>query len=167
MLRCGLQRYYARIRTFGKLVVLCALSKLPTNILLELNNYSNNIRKTKVLTVGETLICPVFEALDQYVILRVTVINKPCRSCTSRKHVQSNMNSPVCCWGVLFCHWQAEKIATLNKSENAKLELFAIYIQNYANQECKLKYILMFKCWVMHNSKSCTDVVTRKHMAAI
>ena len=25
----------------------------------------------------------------------------------------------------------------LNKSENATPELFAIYIQNYANQECK------------------------------
>ena len=108
MLCCGIQRYYAGIRTFGKLVVLCALSKLPTNILLELNNYSNNIRKTKLLTVGETLIRPFFEALDKYAILRMTVINKPCRSCTSRKHVQSNMNSPVCCWEVLFCNWQAE-----------------------------------------------------------
>ena len=55
----------------------------------------------------------------------------------------------------------------LNKSENATPELFAIYIQNYANQECKRKCILMFKYWVMHNSKSFTDVVTRKHMNVI
>ena len=55
----------------------------------------------------------------------------------------------------------------LNKSENATPELFAIYIQNYANQECNGKCILMFKYWVMHNSKSFTDVVTRKHMKAI
>ena len=36
----------------------------------------------------------------------------------------------------------------LNKSENATPELFAIYIQNYANQECNGKCILMFKYWV-------------------
>ena len=34
------------------------------------------------------------------------------------------------------------------------------------NQECKWMCILMFKYWVMHNSKSYTDVVTRKHMEA-
>ena len=55
----------------------------------------------------------------------------------------------------------------LNKSENATPELFVIYIQNYANQECNGKCILMFKYWVMHNSKSFTDVVTRNHMKAI
>ena len=55
----------------------------------------------------------------------------------------------------------------MNKSENATLELLVIYIQTYANQECKWKCILMFKYWVMHNSKSYTDVVTRKHMKAI
>ena len=55
----------------------------------------------------------------------------------------------------------------LNKSENATPELFDIYIQNYTNQECDGKCILMFKYWVMHNSKSFTDVVTRKHMKAI
>ena len=55
----------------------------------------------------------------------------------------------------------------LNKSENATPELFAIYIQNYANQEYNGKCILMFKYWVMHNSKSFTDVVTRKNMKAI
>ena len=55
----------------------------------------------------------------------------------------------------------------LNKSENATPELFAIYIQNYANQECNWKCILMFKYCVMHNSKSFTDAVTRKHMKAI
>ena len=55
----------------------------------------------------------------------------------------------------------------LNKSENATPELFAIYIQNYANQEYNRKCILMFKYCVMHNSKSFTDVVTRKHMKAI
>ena len=55
----------------------------------------------------------------------------------------------------------------LNKSENATLKLFAIYIQNNANQEYNGKCILMFKYWVMHNSKSFTDVVTRKHMKAI
>ena len=32
----------------------------------------------------------------------------------------------------------------LNKGENSTPELFAIYIQNYANQECNLKCILMF-----------------------
>ena len=31
------------------------------------------------------------------------------------------------------------KLYILNKSENAAPELFAIYIQNYANQECKKK----------------------------
>ena len=55
----------------------------------------------------------------------------------------------------------------LNKSENATPEMFAINIQNYANQECNGKCILMFKYWVMHNSKSFTNVVTRKHMKAI
>ena len=55
----------------------------------------------------------------------------------------------------------------LNKSETATHELFAIYIQNYANQECNWKCILMFKYLVMHNSKIFTDVVTRKHMKAI
>ena len=55
----------------------------------------------------------------------------------------------------------------LNKSENATPELFAIYLQNYANQECKWKCILMFKYWVIHNSKSCTDIVKRKHTKAI
>ena len=55
----------------------------------------------------------------------------------------------------------------LNKSEKATPELFAIYKQNYANQECNWKCILMFKYWVMHNSKSFMDVVTRKHMKAI
>ena len=55
----------------------------------------------------------------------------------------------------------------LNKSENATPELFAIYIQNYANQEYNGKCILMFKYWVMHDSKSFTEVVTRKHMKAI
>ena len=33
----------------------------------------------------------------------------------------------------------------LNKSENVTPELFAIYIHNYANQECNGKCILMFK----------------------
>ena len=47
----------------------------------------------------------------------------------------------------------------LNKSENTTPELFAIYIQSYANQECKWKGILMFKYWVMQNSKSYPDVV--------
>ena len=54
----------------------------------------------------------------------------------------------------------------LNKSENAKPELFAIYIQTYANQEYNWKSILMFKYWEIHNRKSFTDVVTRKHMKA-
>ena len=40
----------------------------------------------------------------------------------------------------------------LNKSENATPELFAIYIQNFANQKCNGKCILMLKYWVMHNS---------------
>ena len=55
----------------------------------------------------------------------------------------------------------------LNKSENATPILFAIYIQNYESQECNRKCILMYKYWVMHNSKSFTDVVTKKHMKAI
>ena len=55
----------------------------------------------------------------------------------------------------------------LNKSENATPELFAIYIQNYAYQECKWTCNLMFEYWVMQNSKSFTDVVTRKHMKTI
>ena len=50
---------------------------------------------------------------------------------------------------------------------NATLESFGTYIQTYANQECKWKCILMLNYWVMHNSKSLTDVVTRKHMKAI
>ena len=57
-------------------------------------------------------------------------------------------------WGVRF--------SILNKSENATPELFAIYIQNYANQECYWKCILMFKYWVMHNSKKITDVETHE-----
>ena len=63
--------------------------------------------------------------------------------------------------------WNNSVIYILNKSENATPELFAIYIQNYANQECNSKCILMYKYWVMHNSKSYTDVVTRKHMKVI
>ena len=59
------------------------------------------------------------------------------------------------------------RIPILNKSENATPELFAINIQHNANQECNGKCILMFKYWVMHNSKSFTDVVTRKHMKTI
>ena len=55
----------------------------------------------------------------------------------------------------------------LNKSENATPKLFAIYIQNNANQECNWKCILMFKYWVMHNSKSFTNVVTRKQIKNI
>ena len=55
----------------------------------------------------------------------------------------------------------------LNKSENATLELCAIYKQNYANQECKWNCVLMFKYMVMRNSKKYTDVVKRKHMKAI
>ena len=55
----------------------------------------------------------------------------------------------------------------LNKSENATPKLFATYIQNYANQECNRQCILMSKYLVMHNSKSFTDVVTRKHIKAI
>ena len=55
----------------------------------------------------------------------------------------------------------------LNKSENATFELFVIYIQHYANQECNGKCILMFKYWVKHKSKSFMDAVTRKHMKAI
>ena len=55
----------------------------------------------------------------------------------------------------------------LNKSENATPVFFAIYIQHYANQECNGKCTLMFKYWVMHNSKRFTDVVTRKHRKAI
>ena len=55
----------------------------------------------------------------------------------------------------------------LNKSENATPELFATYIQNYANQECNWKCNLIFKYWVIQNSKSFTDVVMTKHMKAI
>ena len=58
-------------------------------------------------------------------------------------------------------------IYILNQSENATPDLFAIYIQNYANQECKWKCILIFKYCVMHKSNSFTDIVTRKHMKAI
>ena len=55
------------------------------------------------------------------------------------------------------------------QSEDATPKLFAIYIyiQNYANQECKWKCILMFNYCVVHTSKSFTDVVTRKHIKAI
>ena len=60
-----------------------------------------------------------------------------------------------------------QKRYILNKSENATHKLFAIYIQNYANQECNGKCIFMFNYWVMNNSKSFADVVTRKHMKAI
>ena len=70
----------------------------------------------------------------------------------------------------LLGHISSEILAhiyILNKSENVTPELFVIYIQNYANQECNGKCILMFKYWVMHNSKSFTDVVMRKHMKAI
>ena len=35
------------------------------------------------------------------------------------------------------CVGRVLKLYILNKSENATPELFAIYIQNYANQECK------------------------------
>ena len=62
---------------------------------------------------------------------------------------------------------QIRHVYILNKSENATPELFAIYIQNYANQICNGKCILMFKYLVMHNSKSFTDVVTMKHVIAI
>ena len=58
-------------------------------------------------------------------------------------------------------------IYILNKSENATPELFAIYIHNYANQECTGKCILMFNYWVMHNRKRFTDVVTRNYMKTI
>ena len=58
-------------------------------------------------------------------------------------------------------------VHVLNKSENASHELSAIYIQNYTNQICKWKCILMFKYWVMHNSKGFMDVVTRKPIKAI
>ena len=54
----------------------------------------------------------------------------------------------------------------LNKSKDATPELFAISIQNYANQECNRKCILMFKYWVMHNSKKYYRE-TRKNMKAI
>ena len=67
---------------------------------------------------------------------------------------------------LLFCHLDSKAII-LNKSENATPELFAIYIKNYANQECNGKCIEMSKYLVMHNSKSFTDVVTRKQMKAI
>ena len=56
---------------------------------------------------------------------------------------------------VIFASLKRESsklINILNKSENPTPELFAIYIQNYANQECNGKCILMFKYWVMHNS---------------
>ena len=42
----------------------------------------------------------------------------------SSKWVHNNCESPVGIYNIL------------NKSENATPELFAIYIQNYANQEC-------------------------------
>ena len=58
-------------------------------------------------------------------------------------------------------------IYILNRSENATPELIVICFQNYANQECKLKCISIFNDWVMHNSKSFKDVVTRKRMKAI
>ena len=66
-----------------------------------------------------------------------------------------------------WIEWKLLSISILNKNENATPELFATYIQNYANQECNWKCTLMFKYWVMHNSKSFTNVVTRKHMKAI
>ena len=66
-------------------------------------------------------------------------------------------------------HVYALRSYTEQKWKKAAPELFAIYIQTYANQEYKWKCILMFKYWVMHmhNSKSYKDVVTRKHMKAI
>ena len=67
----------------------------------------------------------------------------------------------------LMGRYENNLICILNKSENATPELFAIYMQNYANQECNGKCILMFKYWIINNSKSFTDVVTRKHMKAI
>ena len=67
--------------------------------------------------------------------------------------------------GIFFI--QIVVISILNKSENATPELFAICIQNYEDQECNDKCILMFKYRVMHNSKSVTNVVTRKHMKVI
>ena len=38
---------------------------------------------------------------------------------------------------LLFLLLSCFNIYILNKSENATPELFAIYVQNYANQECK------------------------------
>ena len=37
---------------------------------------------------------------------------------------------------IFFCELMYCLYTILNKSENATPELFAIYIQNYANQEC-------------------------------
>ena len=37
----------------------------------------------------------------------------------------------------ITCHHTYGLFLILNKSENATLELFAIYIKNYAKQECK------------------------------
>ena len=68
---------------------------------------------------------------------------------------------------LVFAMSLCASVYILNKSENATPELFVIHIQNYANQECNGTFILMFKYWVMHNSKSFTDVVMRKHMKAI
>ena len=58
------------------------------------------------------------------------------------------------------------EIYILDKSENATPQLFAIHIQNYANQECNFKCILICKNCVMHNSKRFTDVDTSKDMKA-
>ena len=55
----------------------------------------------------------------------------------------------------------------LNKSENATPKLFAIYIKKIVQTKNANESALMFKYWVMHNSKSFTDVVTRKHMKVI
>ena len=57
------------------------------------------------------------------------------------------------CLSRTVTHYSLAIDHTLNKSENATPELFAIYMQNYANQECKWKFVLMFKYWVMHYSK--------------
>ena len=73
-------------------------------------------------------------------------------------------------WLLRQCYYLKNEVCIcniLNKSKNATPELFAIYIQNYANQECIWKCILMFKYWVMHNSKRFTDDVTRIYMKAI
>ena len=79
--------------------------------------------------------------------------------------------SAVCNCGISWLYsltfWLRNKITILNKSENATPELFAIYIKNYANQECSWNCIWMFKYLVMHSSKSFPDVVTRIHMKAI